>query len=182
MYGLVNLSLQTMVINKYGEDSWKLIKNAAEVEDELFSRLTSYDDAITYRLVGAASKHLNIPTDEFLELFGLHWITVTALQDYGELICAAGANLREFLLQLPHFHTRVTLFLPKLQPPEFSCRELGEKEIELKYFSRRAGLAPFVLGVLRGVGHVFKTKVTVAQTSSFSESGQNYHKFHITWS
>ena len=60
MYGLVNLSLQTMVINKYGEDSWKLIKNAAEVEDELFSRLTSYDDAITYRLVGAASKHLNI--------------------------------------------------------------------------------------------------------------------------
>lgn len=182
MYGLVIISLQEMITKNYGPEKWNAVKRAAGVDEEILSRLTSYDDSVTYQLVGAAANELNITADELLERFGNHWITITAIQDYGELICAAGANIRDFLLHLPQFHTRVVLFLPNLQPPQFYCSDVGENTLTLHYSSTRAGLAPFVLGAIRGVGELYNKSVEVKQVDAKAQDGKYHHSFHVSWS
>ena len=101
MYGMVNRALESMVCKDYGEPTWEAIKQAAGVDIEIFVNNQSYNDDLTYQLVGAASKVLNLPPDTILEAFGVHWVLHTAAEGYGELLSAAGKTLPEFMLNLP---------------------------------------------------------------------------------
>ena len=61
MYGLINSSLQSMIREKFGEEQWNNVLKASGVPEDSFLSMRSYDDAITYDLVGAASEVLGAP-------------------------------------------------------------------------------------------------------------------------
>ena len=180
MYGMVNRALESMVCKDYGEPTWEAIKQAAGVDVEIFVNNQSYDDDVTYQLVGAASKVLNLPPDTILEAFGVHWVLHTALEGYGELLRAAGKTLPEFMLNLPSFHNRVAMIYPNLRPPHFRCTDMTPTSLRLHYISHRSGLESFVVGVMHGLGQMFGTPVTVELLESRA-NGAAHEVFLITY-
>ena len=180
MYGMVNKAVEDMVILKHGEVVWEQIKAKAGVEVDVFMSNESYADDITYKLVGAASQVLQVATEQILMEFGEHWVLYTAKDGYGGLMSAAGKTLPEFMRNLPNFHSRMTMVFPKLQPPHFECTEIRERSLKLHYHSHRQGLAPFVVGLMRGLGKKFNTPVTILQTAIKSQ-GADHDIFEVTW-
>jgi hypothetical protein len=180
MYGMVNKAVEDLVCLKFGEDKWEAIKDRAGVNEDLFISNESYPDELTYRLVGAASEILELPADKILHAFGEHWILNTAVEGYGDLMEAGGKSLAEFLENLPNFHTRVTLIFPKLQPPRFEVSERTDKSLKLHYHTHRAGLAPFVLGLLSGLAKRFETDVKITQVQNRAD-GADHDQFVIEW-
>lgn len=180
MYGMVNKAVEEMVCMHHSEAVWEQIKARAGVDVDVFMSNESYSDDITYNLVAAASEVLKLPAEQILIGFGEHWVLHTAQDAYGGLMHAAGKTLPEFLRNLPNFHSRVAMIFPKLQPPRFECTDITESSLVLHYFSHRQGLSPFVVGLMQGLGKMFKTPVTVRLMEAKSQ-GADHDKFEVTW-
>jgi hypothetical protein len=181
MYGLVNKAVEEMVCMHHGEPVWKRIKERAGIDVDVFISNEGYPDDVTYRLVAAASAELALPAEEVLEAFGAHWVLHTAREAYGGLLQAAGRTLPEFLANLPDFHTRVQMIFPKLQPPRFRCTDVTAGSLRLHYYTHRAGLAPFVIGLLKGLGTMYSTPVGVRVVAARDE-GADHDEFEVAWS
>lgn len=165
MYGLVNKAVVDLVVTKFGQATWDAIKKKAEVDIDVFVSMDGYPDDVTYRLVGAASDVLKIPPEKVLEAFGEYWVLYTAQEGYGPMLDAAGKTLREFLENLDALHARVALTMPELRPPRFRLVPVDDKTMLLEYHSTRQGLAPMVVGLLKGLSVRFNTPVDVTHAS-----------------
>jgi hypothetical protein len=159
---------------------WERIKQRAGIDVDVFISNEGYDDSVTYALVGAASEELNLPAEKILEAFGIHWVVKTAQKGYGDLLASGGGNFKEFMVNLPNFHARLSMIFPHLQPPEFACSDIGERSLRLHYRSQRAGLSPFVRGLILGLGQLFQTEVAVAQVAHKS-AGADHDEFAVQW-
>jgi len=162
MYGLVNKAVVDLVVSKFGQDTWDAIKKKAEVDIDVFVSMEGYPDDITYRLVGAASEVLKIPPEKVLEAFGEYWVLYTAKEGYGPMLDASGKSLREFLENLDALHARVALTMSELKPPRFRLVPVDDSTMMLEYHSTRQGLAPMVVGLLRGLSIRFDTPIDIA--------------------
>lgn len=165
MYGLVNKAVVDLVVSKFGQDTWDAIKKKAEVDIDVFVSMDGYPDDITYRLVGAASDVLKIPPEKVLEAFGEYWVLYTAQEGYGPMLDASGKTLREFLENLDALHARVALTMPELRPPRFRLVGVDDSTMLLEYHSTRQGLAPMVVGLLKGLSIRFNTPIDVSHAS-----------------
>jgi hypothetical protein len=180
MYGLVNKAMEELIVGRYGSERWELIKQRAAVDVDVFISNQSYPDDVTYRLVSAASEILDLPAPRILEEFGEHWVLHTGRQGYGNLLAAGGRSLAEFLYNLPDLHTRVAMIFPDLEPPHFTVIEVAPGRLRLQYRTHRAGLAPFVIGLLHGLGQLYKTPIEVAQTVHRAP-GTQCDEFVVAW-
>lgn len=142
--------------------------------------MEAYPDDITHRLVKAASAVLNLTPQEIMQAFGEYWVQYTAQEGYGELMDMSGDNLVEFLENLDNLHARVGISFPKLQPPSFECADTEEESLSLHYRSTREGLAPMVIGLVKGLGKRFDTEVDIAQTQS-REEGAEHDEFLVKY-
>lgn len=176
MYGLVNKAIEDLAMAAGGEAVWQKIKEEAEVDLIAFVSMDAYPDELTYSLVGAASKVLNLPVEEILEAFGKHWVLYTAREGYGPLLSSAGSSLPEFLNNLDALHVRVGLTMPKLRPPSFQCVTIEDNKYLIRYYSPRAGLAPMVVGLLKGSGARFGHEVEVTHSLARG-SGVDHDEF-----
>lgn len=181
MYGMVNKALEDMVTSRHGEDCWERIKQAADVKVDVFISNEGYPDEVTYNLVGAISEELKMTIPQVLEKFGMHWVLKTAVEGYGELMEAGGKTLKEFLLRLPTFHTNVALIFPQLNPPRFRCSDVGDLSLKLHYYSDREGLAPFVIGLLKGLSEHFSTPASIEHVTARGQD-EDHDVFLIDWS
>ena len=162
MYGLVNKAVQDLIVTQFGNDKWEEIKRKADIGVESFISMNPYPDEVTYNLIRAASEVLGLPPDEILEAFGEYWTVYTAREGYGEMLKLAGDSFVEFLQNLDNLHARVGLIFPKLKPPKFHCTDVTEESLRLHYRSERAGLAPMIIGLVKGLGKLFDTEVNVS--------------------
>ena len=161
MYGLINKAVRGLIVEVAGEDAWSRIRRAAQVEDDDFISMEGYDDAVTFRLVDAASTELDMPPTEVLEAFGKYWVDYTADEGYGEIMNSAGTTFAQFLKNLDQLHSRVKLTFPNLVPPRFTVTDEEDGNLVLHYFSEREGLASLVIGLLQGLAQRFDQVVTV---------------------
>lgn len=180
MYGMVNKAIEDMVVANHGEAVWEEIKQKADVDVDVFVSSEGYPDEMTYALVVAASEVLKTPASDILETFGIHWIIQTAQIGYGDMMAAGGKTLPEFLKNLPNFHSRVSMILPHLEPPRFLCTDIQDNSIRLHYISHRQGLAPFVVGLLKGLGQRFSVPVSVQQVADRA-AGAEHDQFLVSW-
>jgi len=119
MYGLVNRAAKDLITKVAGAPAWEVICKEAGVP-EGFVAMDTYDDSVTYNIIAAASAHLDLPAEEVLRQFGIHWITYTAVEGYGDMLNMWGSTLPEFLGNLNAMHARIRLNMSSLQPP--TCR------------------------------------------------------------
>ena len=160
MYGMVNQAIRGLVIDNFGDERWSLIASKAESPTE-FESLESYDDSITYNLVGAASEVLEMEAGVILQTFGRYWIEKIATAQYPSLMSKTGTNFEKFVANLDHLHSRIQATFPNYKPPSFRVKPLSDGTIVVDYYSEREGLLPFVEGLFDGVGIHFGVKVAI---------------------
>lgn len=177
MYGLINISIKNLVKENYGQEKWNQILADAGLKDDTFISNKTYDDKITYDLVGASAKALNVASDEVLKMFGRYWVLNVATKAYGKLLDAGGSTFEEFLINLPNFHTRVMLIYPKVKPPHFEVVKIDNKCLKLIYSSERVGLLPFVVGLIEGLATRFSIQVKIDYAGQSNLNGS--HEFSI---
>jgi hypothetical protein len=180
MYGMVNRAIEEMVTARFGAPAWDQIKERAGVDVEVFISSEGYSDEITYGLVAAASEVLALPPAAVMEAFGEYWILETTKRGYSDLMASGGSTLKEFLLNLPNFHARLSMIFPHLAPPEFAVSDVRERSLTLHYMSNRAGLTAFMRGLIMGLGKMFDTPVQVELTVAKS-SGADHDEFFVHW-
>lgn len=178
MYGLVNRAVEGLVRSEFGDETWKAVLKRADLDIDHFGRMEYYDDAITYRLVGAASEELGAPAEDLLVAFGRYWVLYVAEEGYGAMLSMAGDSLRDFLEQLDAMHAQVGLGHPKLKPPSFRLA-MEDDEVMLHYHSDREGLAPMVLGLLDGLSARFGEPIDVAWLKA--DTTHDHDRFRIRW-
>lgn len=178
MYGLVNKAIEGLVCDHYGEETWDMIKEKANVDIDAFISMDSYDDEVSYKLVKAASEILGQPPEQVLEVFGEYWVLYTAKEGYGEMLKMAGDNLVTFLSNLDNLHTRIGLSFPQLQPPSIKCTDVQADSLRLHYYSTRPGLAPMVIGLVKGLGKRFNEEIDITQTMN-RDQGADHDEFFI---
>lgn len=162
MYGLVNQGLEDYIRQQFGDASWTAILARAGIDLDMFVAMESYPDEVTGRLIGAGSDILGMAPESLLEGFGEHWILYTAQAGYGDMLAMFGSTLQEFLFNLDNLHSHVTLTFPALRPPSFSVEQGSRADtLQVHYHSSRHGLAPFVTGLLRGLGKRFGQGLTI---------------------
>ncbi|NNF36170.1 MAG: heme NO-binding domain-containing protein [Saprospiraceae bacterium] len=180
MYGIVNKAVKGMVLENFGEATWEKIKQKSGVDIDVFLSNQPYDDALTYKLAIGASEVLEIPLSKVLSTLGEYWILRTGMENYGSLLESGGNSFREFLINLPNFHSRVMLMFPDLEPPEFKISNIQEKSLYVHYYSHRAGLADFVYGLFHGLAKMHKTEIEVELLES-RDNGHDHEVFEVKW-
>jgi hypothetical protein len=66
-----------------------------------------------------------------------------------------------------------------LKPPSFSVSEQATDSLVLHYYSERPGLAPLVVGLLKGLGDRFGLEVEA--TWERVDSGRPHDRFRVRW-
>ena len=163
MYGLVNRAIEQLVVSMKGEAGWRGVCAHAGLAADGFVSMQTYDDDVTFRLVQLVSARLGLPPEQVLEAFGEYWITYTAEEGYGELMAAGGSNLREFLGNMNDMHARIETIFPRLRPPTIRVEDVSDTEYRIHYLSEREGLAPMVLGLVKGLAKRFGQSIEVVQ-------------------
>ncbi len=182
MYGLVNKAIEGLVVSEFGAQKWQQIKEKAGYHEETFISMISYDDSITYNLVGAASEITNVSPENLLEAFGSYWVKYTAEEGYGDMLKMGGDNFVDFLNNLNDLHQRVGSMMPGLVPPFFETEGLGDKKIKLTYISKRVGLVPMVIGLLKGLGERFEIKnLQIHNEATLHEKDEYFTQFILEW-
>lgn len=180
MYGLVNKAVEELVVSNFGDEKWELIKEKAGVDVDVFISNEAYPDDMTYKLVGAASEVLGLPAETILVVFGEHWVLQTASKSYGPMMKSSGTSFKDFLVNLPNFHTRVAMIYPNLEPPRFQCTDVRENSLHLHYHSHRPGLTAFVTGLIQGLGKLYETPCS-SKTIARKDEGADHDVFEVTW-
>lgn len=180
MYGIVNKAVEELVTEKFGSDAWTKVREKSGIEVDFFISNEPYDDDITYKLATAASEVLTVPMPDIMHALGEFWILQVGKKKYGGLMEAGGRSFREFIINLPQFHSRIMLLYPKLTPPEFRISNLSEQSVDLHYFSHRKGLKDFVSGLLRGLAKMYSTDARIELVADRGK-GYDHEVFRITW-
>jgi|TARA_Y100000296_G_scaffold77265_1_gene98746 hypothetical protein len=163
MYGMINKAIKMLVTREAGEEIWELVLEASGIDEDVYEDLESYDDSVTFSLVGAVSETLDIPAGDVLEMFGVYWATDVAPKSYGEYFNAFGDDFQSFVSGLDEMHVRISEMLPSLSPPSFEIEELGENHFKIHYKSPREGLAPLAIGTLKGIAQHFGGEADIIQ-------------------
>lgn len=179
MYGIINQSIQELVLRNFGEETWLMILAKSKVDVVEFANHTVYDDAYTYRLASAAAEVLDTSLENVLKLFGEFWILEISLKKYPSMTASGGQNIDEFMANLPKFHNRVYLTYPHLIAPEFNVR-IDDEGIWVEYHSKRSGLASLMEGMLYGIIKMFREKMEVSHVKSKAKREAEYDLFLMT--
>lgn len=175
---MINEAMRRLVSESSGDGTWVEIAERADAP-ETYAVMSYYDDAVTYALVGAASEVLGTPADELLRGFGHYWSTRVGPENYSDILGATGTDVVSVLSNLDEMHARLQSLYPGLRPPSFSVTGDGGDSLEVRYGSERTGLASFVVGLLEGLGDLYRTPASVEHLSS-PTSAQPYDVFRVT--
>jgi heme-NO-binding protein len=180
MYGMINLAIQEFLSERYGQPVWQSIKEQAAPSVDHFLTMEQYSDEVTRALVLKASEITGKSAEVTLDDIGEYWIGFALRSGYGELLAIIGKSLPEALNNLDNMHTRVGLIFPDLRPPSFWCTDVDDHSLVLHYQSERPGLAPMVPGLVRGLGTLLNTSVSV-QHIVRREDAADHDQFLVTF-
>jgi hypothetical protein len=178
MYGMVNQAIEAMVTERFGDNAWERVRDRAGVADPVFVTMKQYPDATTYALVGAISEETGTEVPVLLHAFGRYWVEYARRGPWGAMMLSAGNNARELLAALDAMHARIAMNFPQLKPPSFRLLPSTDDEAILEYRSERPGLAPFVVGLVEGVGDLYGERVEAELVEPRAE-GADCDRFRV---
>ncbi|KFM12553.1 Guanylate cyclase soluble subunit beta-2, partial [Aptenodytes forsteri] len=161
-YGFINTCLKSLVIEKYGEETWEKLRLQAGVQDS-FLTFEVYKDEITMQLVDRACKILGVPADTVLREFGEYFFEFCKRSGYDHMLRTLGGNLYEFIENLDALHSYLSLsyqakkgtevlflfvFPQEMNAPSFRVEKNEDGSMHLHYYSDRRGLCHIVPGII----------------------------------
>ncbi|XP_076827686.1 guanylate cyclase soluble subunit beta-2 [Brachyhypopomus gauderio] len=168
-YGFINTCLRTLVVDKFGEETWDNLRLSAEVQDT-FMTYEVYDDDITLRLVREACRMLDVSSEVVLKLFGEYFFSFCKMSGYDTMLRTLGGNLVEFIENLDALHSYLALSYQEMIAPSFRVERTSDNRTLLHYYSERKGLHPIVPGIIEAVAKdFFGIRVTMSVLEQVEE-------------
>ncbi|KAI4899888.1 hypothetical protein NFI96_012085 [Prochilodus magdalenae] len=178
-YGFINTCLRTLVVEKFGEETWEELRLLAEVQDT-FMTYEIYDDVITLRLVQEACKMLDVSSEVVLKLFGEYFFSFCKMSGYDTMLRTLGGNLVEFIENLDALHSYLALSYQEMNAPSFRVERTNDGRTLLHYYSDRKGLHHIVPGIIEAVAKdFFGSKVTMTILEQPEEEERTGKKEHV---
>ncbi len=145
-------------------------------EDRVISPLEEIDDKEPAKLIEEIGKKVGKSTGEIWRKVGRSNIEsfFKWFPSYFER-----RNVKAFLLMMDDVHAQLTRMIKGANPPRLIATDLSEKEIEMKYISKR-GLFDYFLGLLEGCGDFFKEKIQVQELERGKENNLHMLRVKIT--
>lgn len=175
---MVNRGIRDLVLAERGAQVWAAICERAGLERTDFNDSTTYDDAVTYDLVAAASIALGWTSEELLIAFGRHWVLFTGREGWGGLFGMAGDDMRSFVTGLDDLHARVQASMPRSVMPSFTVTDTADGDLDVEYRSARPGLGPMVIGLFHGLAEHFGETWTVEHRGRLADDEGEHFRLH----
>ncbi len=135
---------------------------------------------MTYRLVVAATKVLNLPASAILELFGKFFFEFCVESGYDKILSVLGSTTKDFLENLDALHDHLSTIYPGMRAPSFRCSENSQGNLVLHYYSDRPGLEFIVIGLVKIVAlKLHKSEVECRVIKEKGEDGCDHVQFEI---
>lgn len=151
MYGLIHISFRSFVEESFGQIVWQKVAKQRNLTEDQFISMSGYADNITFGMISATASTIGISVDDLLERFGQYWIEYMYRGEYAAMMNFAGSDLVSFLSNINAVHEAVNQTLVGTVTPKFDLKQVSHKTLLLRYRSERAGLLPFVRGLLKGL-------------------------------
>ncbi|XP_077059758.1 guanylate cyclase soluble subunit beta-2 [Siphateles boraxobius] len=181
MYGFINTCLKSLVIERFGEETWEKLRLMAGVQ-ETFMTYEVYDDLITLRLVQEACKMLDVSSEVVLKLFGEYFFSFCKMSGYDTMLRTLGGNLVEFIENLDALHSYLALSYEAMNAPSFRVERMDDGRILLHYYSDRKGLYHIVPGIIEAVAKdFFDSEVTMTILNQSEEDERTGKKEHVVF-
>lgn len=175
MIGLIFNTLEQLVIEEFGEDTWdELLEQTGS--SGVYHGLGNYQDAEIVALVVAAAEKLGKQPNEILRWFG----EKAAHQFHTKFpeLFARFDSLFEFILSLNDIiHPHVKQLYPAAEVPHFNLIEQHENHLVIEYISNRQ-LCFLAEGLILGCAQIFSTSVEVTQ-SQCTHNGDKTCHLHV---
>ncbi|KAK3697509.1 hypothetical protein QZH41_011276 [Actinostola sp. cb2023] len=155
VYGLLLENVQTLLVNRYGSETWQKIRDHAGVQLHSFSSHNIYSDSLFQRIVTSSVEITGDSRDEILEATGTSFVSFIGQYGYDKILRVLGRHIRDFLNGLDNLHEFMRFTYPKLKPPSFFCTEETESGMKIHYRSSRKGFLYYVIGQIKEVGKLF---------------------------
>ncbi|XP_051535348.1 guanylate cyclase soluble subunit beta-2-like [Myxocyprinus asiaticus] len=180
-YGFINTCLKSLVIDRFGEETWDKLRDAAGVQDT-FMTYEVYKDDITMRLVTEACKMLDLEQSVVLRQFGEYFFEFCKRAGYDHMLRTLGGNLFEFMENLDALHGYLSLSYKEMNAPSFRVERNNDGTMLLHYYSDRRGLCHIVPGIIGAVAKdFFNSKVKMEIVNQIEEVERTGKKEHIVF-
>lgn len=153
--------------NLYGDEIVNdCLKAIGWPENRVISPLEEIDDKEPVRLMEEVAKRVEKSTQEVWRQVGRNNIKSFSqwFPSYFQR-----RNVKAFLLMMDNVHTQLTKMIKGANPPRLIATDLGDKELEIKYLSKR-GFFDYFFGLLDGCGDFFNEKVQVQELDRGKEN------------
>ncbi|QYX57929.1 heme NO-binding domain-containing protein [Roseovarius sp. SCSIO 43702] len=151
MHGMINRAVERFVRDTYGRSAWGRVTQRAALGFSEFEAMLSYDDALTDRVIAAASAVLGKPRDEMLEDIGTYLVSHPNVEALRRLLRFGGVDFPEFLHSLDELPGRARLAVPDLVIPDLDLREHGAQFYTLRVRHEMPGFGHVIVGLLRAM-------------------------------
>nr|XP_023697216.1 guanylate cyclase soluble subunit beta-2-like [Paramormyrops kingsleyae] len=181
IYGFINTCLKSLVIEKFGEDTWETLRTKAEVQ-ESFMTYEIYDDTLTLRLVQEACRMLDVSSEVVLKLFGEYFFSFCKMSGYDTMLRTLGGNLVDFIENLDALHSYLALSYEQMNAPSFRVEKTEDGKMLLHYYSDRRGLYHIVPGIIEAVAKdFFDSQVHMTILNQSEENEHTGKKEHVVF-
>ncbi|KAM9452135.1 guanylate cyclase soluble subunit beta-2-like isoform 3-T3 [Salvelinus alpinus] len=181
MYGFINTCLKSLVVDKFGEETWMKLRDEAGVQDT-FLTYEVYKDDITMQLVAAACKLLDVKPEVVLRQFGEYFFDFCKRSGYDHMLRTLGGNLFEFIENLDALHSYLALSYKEMNAPSFRAERNGDGTMFLHYYSDRQGLCQIVPGIIEAVAKdFFNSEITMEIVNQIEEVERTGKKEHVVF-
>lgn len=175
MYGMIHNGMREMVIDRLGEDEWRVIEGMINIGPPEMIGMTVYDDALTFCILGAIAGRLGQSVPECLRGFGRYWVSYAERGSFRSIMQFTGSTIESFIGNLDRMHRAVAAAMPEASLPSFRVIEAQPGRLLVQYQSKRSGLEPFVCGLFEGLLARFEL---VGEVRLYT-SGNGYAEFEI---
>lgn len=162
MYGMIHQAARAYAIERLGEPFWDAFTQQHALTDAAFVLGRSYSDEVTFGMIGGLAAAMETPPAELLRQFGRYWIEFAGKGAYSHLMSMGGETLPAFIANLNRMHAGLAAAMPGSKMPKFYVVEDTPQSLRLRYVSQRAGLEPFVVGLLEGLCEMFALAADVS--------------------
>jgi Haem-NO-binding len=177
MYGVIYIAIKEYAETAFGAEKWEAIVAESGVNVDFTLSEQPFNDNISYSLATAISHVNGVPLQTVLYNLGVQVIRTTNAK-FKPIMSSRGETLRDYLLNLPNFHNRISLIYPELMAPEFRLSDLEEKSLMFYYRKKREGMTEYFRGYLNALAEVFNEDVTIVPVLTENSTEEAYK---ITW-
>ncbi|XP_046441201.1 soluble guanylate cyclase 89Da-like [Daphnia pulex] len=157
MYGIIFVTVGSVIQTEYGNDVWFSLLDRVGYRNTTFCTHSIYPDDLVMKLANAAVTIIanGWTVQDFLAYFGRCFIRAAGTFGYEKLIKRCGRFFCDFLSAIDTVHLHMKYRYPKMDHPFIYVLEEDAEGALIHYRTSRCGFPPFLYGLLRQVAADF---------------------------